>query len=332
MVDNVILGASPDDVAFAIDSCDFVVTDSNVASIYPELSENAFVIPAGEKSKQQSVLFSIIGEMYSRGLTRGDRVAALGGGVVGDITGLAAALYMRGLEWINIPTTLLAQVDSGIGGKTAIDMFGVKNLVGAFYPPKKTFISYDFLDTLNDRERICGYGELIKTCLLKEDAYYDLLLNIPRLVTFERDTVYSLIEKAVAIKREVVKRDPKEKNLRAVLNVGHTVGHALESVDEYRLSHGEYVLKGMMTESAMFGDFVCRSFGDQLIRLCKLFTAPPHSTANSVVERAMGDKKNVGENITIMLPINAGDIVRLSVSVDEFAERYDIAIKQLRKS
>ena len=154
----------------ALGFCAFTVTDDNVARLYPELTKNAYVIPAGEASKTPETLFAVLAEMSNRRIKRGDRIAAVGGGVVGDLTGLAAALYMRGVEWTSIPTSLLAMVDSGIGGKTAVDFNGIKNLVGAFHMPRDIVISCEFLKTLPEREWLCGTGELIKTCLLSKDA------------------------------------------------------------------------------------------------------------------------------------------------------------------
>lgn len=330
-ISNILSGKSiTDDVKSAVSACKFAVTDSNVKALYPELTEKAFVIPAGEKNKNKDVLFSILAEMQARGVKRVDTVAAIGGGVVGDITGLAAALYMRGVEWVNIPTTLLAMVDSGIGGKTAIDFNGVKNLIGAFHFPDRIVISADFLKTLPDREWLCGTGELIKTCLLTAEAYAELKTRIKGLRAKDPDEVYSLISLCVNIKNTVVKADPTEKQLRKILNVGHTVGHALESADGFILSHGEYVLKGMMTELAMCKDLVDPSFYKEIIPVLKLFTAPPRTTANVVCEKSLSDKKNDGNTISVMLPTSAGEITEVKLAKADFIHRYSAAVKELK--
>ncbi|MDE6029718.1 MAG: 3-dehydroquinate synthase [Clostridiales bacterium] len=319
------------DIDVALSLCAMVVTDDNVARLYPELTKNAFVIPAGEKNKNQQTLFVLLTEMNARGLKRDDKIAALGGGVVGDIVGLAASLYMRGIAWTCIPTTLLAMVDSSMGGKTAIDFLDVKNLIGAFYPPERVIISYHFLETLYEEDWLCGYGEIIKTCLLTEKSFDLLTENLDRIAEYDRDAVYELIEKCIEIKQAVVKADPKEKCLRKILNVGHTVGHALESADGYKSTHGEYVLKGIMTECAMCKDIVDEDFYDNIISICRRFVTPPRTSANNVKQRAFQDKKNYGEMITVMLPAAAGEILHVRIAQDDFAERYDKAIKELKR-
>lgn len=332
MTTNMIYGKDlRGDIESALSLCAMAVTDDNVARLYPELTENAFVIPAGEKNKNQQTLFAILAEMDKRGLKRADKIAALGGGVVGDVVGLAAALYMRGIAWVNIPTTLLAMVDSSIGGKTAIDFLGVKNLIGAFHAPERVIISYHFLETLYQEDWLCGYGEIIKTCLLTEKSYAMLIDNLESFVEYDRDVVHALIEKCIEIKQAVVRADPTEKGLRKILNVGHTVGHALESSDGYKSTHGEYVLKGIMTECTMCKDIVDEDFYDQIISVCKRFVTPPRTSVNSVKGLAFHDKKNYGDMITVMLPVSAGEILHVRIAQDDFTERYDRAIKELKK-
>ncbi len=313
-----------------LDSCALVVTDSNIKALYPELTVGAFVIPAGEKSKSPDVLFSILKEMSVRSLGRSDRIAALGGGVVGDVTGLAAALYMRGIEWISIPTSLLALVDSGLGGKTAIDFCGEKNLVGAFHAPVRVVMNHGFTDTLEKRELICGVGEIIKTSLLTKKSCGMLFENADALLRFDADTLHDFIDVCVDIKSHVVNMDFKDNGIRHVLNVGHTVGHALESSDGFKLTHGEYVLKGIMTECAMFRDAIAddKFYGD-IINLIAKSVKPPKTSGNSVLRYALRDKKNNGR-ITVMLPIAAGDIAEIETDGTEFLSRYDRAVKELK--
>lgn len=330
---NIIRGKNiASDVKNALSFCALTVTDANVARAYPELTKNAYVISAGESNKNPETMFSIIEAMHAKGLQRGDCVAAVGGGVVGDMTGLAAALYMRGINWTSIPTTLLAMVDSGIGGKTAVDFNGIKNLVGAFHSPQDVVISAEFLKTLPDREWLCGTGELVKTCLLAKKAYKLLIDKLDGLIARNIDDVYELIETCVEIKTAVVEADPTEKSLRKILNVGHTVGHALESADGYMLSHGEYVLKGMMAEAAMCKDIMDEAFYAELIGILKRFTTPPRSTGKSVCEKAMSDKKNVGGTITVMLPISAGEVIDIKMERADFLRRYDAGIKELKNT
>lgn len=329
---NIIYGASlRGDVVNALADCAMVVTDANVAQLYPDLTKGAFVIPAGEKSKSPETLLSVLAEMDARGLKRRDKVAALGGGVVGDVTGLAAALYMRGISWIVIPTTLLAMVDSSIGGKTSVDFGGIKNLVGAFHSPERVVISYDFLETLYENDWLCGYGELIKTCLLTKESCAMLFDNIDNIAEYDRDAVYALINKCIEIKKAVVLADPKEKGMRKILNVGHTIGHALEVLDGFKSSHGEYVLKGIMIECTMCKDIMDEEFYEQLMAVCKRFVTPPRTTSGAVVKRALRDKKNEGDTITVMLPVSAGEVMDVRIARDDFVLRYDGALKELKK-
>lgn len=318
------------DVKTALSRCALTVTDSNLAEIYPEYTADAYVIPAGEKSKTPETLFNILAEMQRRKLQRGDRVAAFGGGVVGDITGLAAALYMRGIAWTSIPTSLLAMIDSGIGGKTAVDFNGVKNIVGAFHEPENIIISSHFLNTLPDREWLCGTGELVKTCLLSADAYALLRSDLQLLTNKDIDGIFPLIQACVRIKNSVVCADLTEKSLRKILNVGHTVGHALEALDGYRLSHGEYVIKGMMTESAMCRDMIDSRFYADITALFKSLTAPPRTTEKAVLEKALSDKKNVGGTVSMMIVVAPGDVIEVKLEQADFLSRYAEAIKELK--
>lgn len=318
------------DVKAALSMCAFTVTDGNLAALYPEFTAGAYVIPAGEKNKNVNVLNDILEAMQARGLKRGDTVAAFGGGVVGDITGFAAALYMRGIDWVSIPTSLLAMVDSGIGGKTAVDFNGIKNLVGAFHSPRDIFINVGFLKTLPKREWLCGDGELIKTCLLTENAFKLLSDDLNAVFADDVDGIYPLITECVKIKNAVVTADPTEKNLRKILNLGHTVGHALESLDGYKLSHGEYVLKGLMTEAAMCKDMIDGGFYDGYIKLLKLFTTPPLSSSGAVCGKAVSDKKNNGDTISVVFPVRPAETKEVRLSADEFRARYDCAVKELK--
>ena len=222
----------------------FVVTDSNVAVLYAEQIKAwfgdtpVFVLPAGEGSKTFVMLGQILEAMVRAGLHRTSRVFALGGGVVGDIAGFAAATYMRGISCVQIPTTLLAQVDSSVGGKTAVDLAGVKNIVGAFYQPQEVLVDPAFLDTLPQREIKCGLGEIVKYCALNGNIFDTVYENTEKLsdLNFLKTLVYDCIRH----KADVVEADEKESGERKSLNVGHTTGHAIELT--YNFSHGESVL------------------------------------------------------------------------------------------
>ena len=225
-----------------------IVTDDGVPAVYCEKlaaqckSPVIVTIPQGEGSKHLGNFEKILEAALEAGFTRKDCVAAVGGGVVGDMSGFAAACYMRGIDFYNVPTTLLSQVDSSIGGKTAIDFKGVKNIVGAFYQPKKVIIDPDTLRTLEDRQVSAGLAEAIKMAATYDRELFEF---IERSENLEMDLT-AIIKGALLIKKDVVEQDPKEKGLRKILNFGHTVGHAIESYYAGRYLHGECVAMGML--------------------------------------------------------------------------------------
>ena len=225
-----------------------IITDSGVPASYSETvaaqvsNPYIFTIPQGESSKCFDSYMQIIKKMAELKFTRSDCVIAVGGGVVGDLSGFAAATYMRGIKFVNIPTTLLSQVDSSIGGKTAIDLDSIKNIVGAFYQPDKVIIDPDTLNTLSDRLISAGLAEAIKMAATCDSELFEFIENSRDL---KKDLPH-IIEGALLIKKDVVEKDPEEKGLRRVLNFGHTIGHAYESVSEGALYHGEAVALGTL--------------------------------------------------------------------------------------
>ncbi len=226
----------------------FIVTDSGVPSEYSDCiasqckEATKMCIPQGEASKNMQNFMGILQNMLEASLTRGDCVVAVGGGVVGDISGFSASCYMRGIDFYNIPTTLLSQVDSSIGGKTAIDFCGVKNVVGSFYQPKKVIIDPDTLNTLDKRQFNAGLAEAIKMAATFDAELFEKIESSKDIHSDIDDIIY----RSLCIKRDVVEKDPTEKGLRKVLNFGHTVGHAIESEADGKLLHGECVAIGML--------------------------------------------------------------------------------------
>lgn len=232
---------------FNLDRLVFIVTDEGVPAAYGEAlaaqcsRAELYTIPQGETSKTLSTLEAVLEAMLRAGLTRSDCVAAVGGGVVGDLAGLAAALYMRGIDFYSIPTTVLAMVDSAVGGKTAVNFSGVKNLVGSFWPPKGVLIDPELLGTLPARQRSNGLAEAVKMALTHDPALF---------ARFEAPQGCGPVEDVIAaclrIKREVVEADEREAGLRRVLNFGHTLGHGIEAAADGGLLHGECVALGML--------------------------------------------------------------------------------------
>lgn len=231
-----------------------VITDENTSSLYFSAVKAALsgfetveiTFAAGEKSKNIDTYYKILRALAENGFKRGDCVLTLGGGVVGDVGGFAAATYMRGITYIQCPTTLLADVDSSVGGKTAIDLPCGKNLVGAFYQPSLVYINIDCLNTLPEREIACGMGEIVKYAFLDRSITID---------DIRRENYAVLIEKSITIKARIVSKDELDSGVRAALNLGHTVGHAIESLSGYSLSHGLCVAKGINAIIDLSADF-----------------------------------------------------------------------------
>jgi len=235
-----------------------MVTDSNVGPLHADRilaqfevaghKTHKIVVPAGEESKSYDGLKFVLDALLDCGLDRKDVVIALGGGVIGDLTGFACAVYMRGIDFIQIPTTVLAQVDSSVGGKTAIDHEKGKNLIGAFWQPRLVLCDLDILKTLPAREIRCGYAEIIKYGLLGDEAFFDWLeTNDDRVLALEPEAILHAVARSVEMKAEIVAADEREGGQRALLNLGHTFGHALEAEVGFgdTLLHGEAVAIGM---------------------------------------------------------------------------------------
>lgn len=316
----------------------FVVTDSNVYALYSAWFEGyfsgaeIFVLPAGEENKNFNSLHAILNKMAGAGMRRTSRVFAVGGGVVGDIAGLAAALYMRGISYVQIPTTLLAQVDSSVGGKTAVDLDGVKNVVGAFYQPCEVLVSPEYLKTLPQREIKCGLGEIVKYAALNAEIFDALISNTDKL----NDVAFlsSLAELCIRHKIKVVEADEKENGERRSLNIGHTTGHAIELANG--LSHGESVLYGMRLETKIaLQEGVCeREYGKKLLLLIdKALALPPCSVSDftqigSIAQKAKADKKNTEDNqIKMAVAKGKGEWTMLSLPFEAYCKCLETFIK-----
>ena len=205
----------------------------------------SFVFPHGESSKCARTYLELLDALCAQQLTRKDAIAALGGGVAGDLAGFAASTYLRGIDFIQIPTTLLAQVDSSIGGKTGVDFDSYKNMVGAFHMPRLVYMNLDTLQTLDARQYYSGFAEIMKHGLIKDAKYYEWLIsNMYEICERDPETLLSMIKRSCEIKKEVVENDPTEQGERALLNFGHTIGHAIEKNSGFQMLHGECVALG----------------------------------------------------------------------------------------
>ena len=269
--------------------------------------------------------------MAEAGLHRNSLLIALGGGVVGDIGGLAASLYMRGIDCVQVPTTLLAQVDSSVGGKTAIDFGGVKNLVGAFKSPTHVIVDPVFLTTLPPREIRCGLGEIVKHGALSGDIFD--LLNENRNRLTDAEFLGTIVPENIRFKAGVVQKDPTEKGLRKCLNLGHTTAHAFELMDG-TLSHGEYVLVGTLFEAEIAKKFL--SCDEEYLNALKALALealggsaklPP---VREAAKYARLDKKNrSSDEIVLTVPVRKGEYALLTLSYEEYVKAAEEAEKKL---
>ncbi len=234
-----------------------IVTDSNVGPLYESAVEEAlrkvssdisvFTFEAGEKNKNLDTVSSLYQELIQNGLDRKSLLVALGGGVVGDLTGFGAATYLRGIDFIQIPTTLLAQVDSSVGGKTGVDFQQYKNMVGAFHQPRLVYMNLNTLTTLPAEQFACGMGEILKTGLICDGEFFRFVCREQESIkALDMKLIAAMVRRCCEIKAGVVERDPKEQGERALLNLGHTVGHAVEKLKNFTLLHGQCVGAGLV--------------------------------------------------------------------------------------
>ncbi len=296
-----------------------IVTDSGVPKSYSLLAskqcDEAYIvtIPEGEASKSFDNFKLLLARMVELGFTRTDCVMAVGGGVVGDLAGFVAASFMRGVDFYNIPTTLLSQVDSSVGGKVAIDFEGYKNIVGAFYPPKAVIIDFNTLKTLEPRQIANGLAESVKMAMTSDKELFELFETGEIMPNIDK-----IIEASLKIKRYVVEEDEKEKGLRKVLNFGHTLAHAIESEKEMQnLYHGECVALGMIPMCA-------QSIKPRLIKVLQKIGLPTSAEyeVNKVIEAMRHDKKVSGDKITVVYVEEIGDFKMKEMPFYDLAEKF----------
>ena len=292
-----------------------IVSDSNVFPIYGKtvsdslkqsgFSVNHFVFPAGEQMKNAETFLALLNHLAAMEITRSDLIVALGGGVVGDLAGFAASCYLRGIRYVQVPTTLLAAVDSSVGGKTAIDLEAGKNLVGAFWQPSLVVCDVDALNTLSSDIFRDGCAEVIKYAVLYDPALFDELMRTG--MDFDRVAV---ITRCVEWKRDVVADDEFDTGSRMKLNLGHTIGHGVEAKSEFTISHGQGVAIGMaivIRAAVKFG--LCDlTTCDKVLHILKRFQLPTHAPYNSeqIYNYTLSDKKRTGGSIHLIIPREIG--------------------------
>ena len=294
-----------------------IVTDSGVPEQYSkaiaEQCGKAVIerVPQGEGSKSFEVYESLLRTMLREDFKRSDCVVAVGGGVVGDLAGFVAASFMRGVDFYNIPTTVLSQIDSSIGGKVAINVDGIKNIVGAFYQPKKVLIDPDVLATLPDRQISNGLAEAVKMSLTSDRALFDIFENGDPIANI--DTV---IEKSLIIKRDVVQQDEKETGLRKILNFGHTIGHGIESEEGLGgLYHGECVALGMLP---MCGNIL----RTRVVRVLEKLNLPTKLSYNpqKVCDAMTHDKKWNSGKLTVIMVNEPGSFEMEQIDAEQLTQ------------
>ncbi len=306
-----------------------IVSDSNVAPLYLStvaasfqkagFETSTFSFSAGEPSKNLETVTKILEVFCLHHLTRGDLAVALGGGVTGDLTGFAAAIYLRGIDFIQIPTSLLAQVDSSVGGKTGCDLPFGKNLCGAFHNPLAVFIDPKVLTTLPELYRYDGMAEIIKAGAILRPELFAILEGKNEL------DLETIITAAVEMKAAVVEEDFTEQGKRTLLNFGHTLGHAIERYQNYRgLSHGQAVAVGMVqiTKAAEQNGLTEQGTAKRLERLCKYYHLPTEIDipTETLVEYCVGDKKSRGKEIRLVLLKNIGESFVYPIAFEHFAD------------
>ena len=308
---------------------DLIVTDTNIAPLWgnnlgQQLSIPVLSIPDGESQKTLEAVSKIYDQFLLHDLDRSSLILAVGGGVVGDIAGFAAATYMRGMRWVNIPTTLLSMIDASIGGKVGVDLPQGKNMIGAFYPPEMVLADPETLDTLPAHEYNAGLAEIIKHGIIA-DAELFSLVNISSL-PLSRE----LLQKALEVKINIVQRDPFEHTERAKLNLGHTIGHGIEAASNYKLRHGEAIAIGLYAEALLAEHIGIADPGlaakvEKKLTSLSLPTKCPGLSPLRIRQLMATDKKKRSGNLYFALPTSIGT-VEYDVTVEE-----DILIKTIER-
>jgi 3-dehydroquinate synthase len=304
-----------------------VITDDNVSRLYGKrltdsLLSNGYrvatyVFPHGELSKNADTFLSLLNFLADEKLSRTDVVIAFGGGVVGDLAGFSSACYMRGIHFVQIPTTLLAAVDSSVGGKTAVNLMAGKNLAGAFYQPDSVICDVSLLSTLTDEVFRDGCAEVIKYGIIADRLLFESFK------TPIKSNLETVIARCVEIKRDIVAVDEFEKNERKFLNFGHTVGHAIELLSEYRISHGHAVASGMavITRAAVRMGICEAHCLQDVLQMLQLYGLPEDTAfeVDKLANACLSDKKRDGESLTMIFPVEIGRCVLKKIPVSEVA-------------
>ncbi len=302
-----------------------IISDEHVAGLYGDallqslsdagVDAELITFPRGEASKNLQTIAALASELAGRGFDRGDALIALGGGVSGDMAGFLASIYMRGIPFVQIPTTLLSQVDSSVGGKTGVDIPEGKNLVGTFYQPRAVYIDPDVLKTLPKEEVLGGLAEVIKYGVIRDAEFFDFLEQQREdILALKKTAIIPLIARCCEIKAQVVEQDEREGGLRRILNFGHTIGHAVEAASGFSLIHGLAIGIGMRAAAdlAVLGGHLSKEEAARLRRVLEEYGLPvtiPPALDRSVIKAFLQtDKKTIGGRVFFVLPESIGRV------------------------
>ncbi|MFT5698183.1 MAG: 3-dehydroquinate synthase [Desulforhopalus sp.] len=303
-----------------------VVADDHVAKLYggvllksltdAGLKAEILTFPRGEANKNLATVGDLASRLARLGFDRKDAIIAFGGGVSGDIAGFLASSYMRGIPFVQIPTTLLAQVDSSVGGKTGVDIPEGKNLIGAFYQPKAVYIDIDVLKTLPEEELLGGIGEVIKYGVIRDPEFFEFLrLKREAILQLDSDSIKQLIYTCCKIKAEVVSEDEREGGVRRILNYGHTIGHAVEAASDFTIIHGLAVSIGMVAAAnlSVLSGLMTEAEAQQIVAILRDYnmpvTVPRELDRKRIKQYLLTDKKTVAGMVFFVLPTTIGDTV-----------------------
>ena len=325
----------------------FVVTSPNIDALWGEPLRASFrnagatvetlTIPPGEEHKRLSTVERLTEELAAHGANRDSLLVALGGGVIGDITGFLAAVYMRGLRFVQVPTTLLAQVDSSVGGKTGVNLAAGKNLVGSFHHPIAVLADIDTLSTLPPRELRAGLQESVKSAVIRDAGLFDFMeANADRILAGNADALEHVVEASVRVKAAVVQADEREGGLRMILNFGHTIGHAIEAATEYKgMLHGEAVGWGMIAALRLAESRGMMEHADveRCVALIHRYADLPrfYADADRLVALSSSDKKNRDGMRVMVIPTGIGriDICR-DITTGELTSATQTMLEEMR--
>lgn len=312
-----------------------VIADSTVARLHLQkvldileqkhLKHCSIIFKAGEKSKNFKTLNSILEKLGKNEITRTGCIIALGGGVTGDLAGFAASIWLRGISYIQIPTTLLAMIDSSVGCKTAVDLSCGKNLAGAFWKPEAVIADTNLLQTLTKSTISEGIAEMLKIAVISSPEVFNVLSSDPAQALSPK-----IIAECIKLKADIVRQDPQEKDQRRLLNLGHTPGHAIEKLSEYAIKHGRAVAMGMsmIARAGLRNGITTEECCNSIIKACRKCKLPTESLypTSLLISAMLQDKKRRGDNITLVVPVSIGHCILHTIPIDKLTEFFDAKV------